>query len=337
MWAMDLSAIVVRDNPERVGSLTLALEALLRWAGANVRYRRLDAALALSLRTAGVRGRACLGWWSVYGSDVFLAETGLMFGLRLRELHPPEAATGLADHQPYAQDFEASYAPLIRRALEHNQPVIAWQGWPDAPACLWGIITQVGDQGLGFAGTVMWSGGRNVPIVTPPVQLYVVEEIIPRQPDDESLFTEATRRFHATLHDRLIDDPDVVVGADGYQIWLDRLQSDKVCPTCTGPGGPCHMQHARFISANRASAIRYFRHYRDGASPTLQASIDALLAECQGSIDVLSTSREQAAVDSLIKTDQGRRALAVGVEAARSFDQAVAGVVEQMREMANVE
>ncbi len=330
MAVMDLSGISVRDAKDRIGSLSLALESLLRWAGANTSYRSLNASLALPLRTTAVRRSACLGWWSTHGSDAFLGETAQMFGLRIRALHPPDAAVGLSGHQPFEQHFEASYAPLVRRALEHDQPVIAWQGWPDARAWLWGVITGVCKEGLGFCGTVMWSHGKVVPIVKPPIQLYVVEEVVPSEPGEEEMLGAAAVRFQKVAHNAVEHDPDVVTGVEACDAWLERLRSEEVCPTCGVRGGRCHVQHARFISADRGSGARFFGHYRDGAGGAIRGVIEALVAECQGSIDSLATSRDPGAVDVLIRTAEGREALAAGVRAARTFDQATAAAVDRL-------
>ena len=58
--------------------------------------------------------------------------------------------------------------------------------------------------------------------------------------------------------------------------------------------------------------------------------LDALVAECKGTIDALATSRDQAAVDVLIQTRQGRDALAAGVKAAQSFGLAVTSAIDQL-------
>ena len=91
MGPMDLSTLVLNDIEHRLGSLTLSLVALLRWAGGNVRYRSLNAALGLSLRITALRRRTCLAWWSTHGCDTYLDSTAQMFGMRLRELHPPDS------------------------------------------------------------------------------------------------------------------------------------------------------------------------------------------------------------------------------------------------------
>lgn len=330
MQPMDLSTLAVRDLEGRDSSLTLALEALLRWAGGNVRYRSLNASLALSLRTTAVRRDVCLGTWSTFGCDAFLEETAAAFGVRLRALHPPEAAVGLSDNAEFGQHFDASYAPLIRRALENNQPVLAWRGWPDVRAAFWGIITQTSDQGVGFAGTTMWSHGQSVPLPAPPIQLYVVEECMPREPDDAELLRQALCRFENTLCNRLSGDPNVVTGPGAHDVWLSRLSGAQPCPTCGPRGGRCHVQHARCITSDRASGIRFFLHYRDGADDTTRPLLDALLGLCHTTVDLLAVSRDPARVDILLRTTEGRRALSIAIEAAQSYDRAANDVIARL-------
>ena len=84
------------------------------------------------------------------------------------------------------------------------------------------------------------------------------------------------------------------------------------------------------ITSDRAAGIRFFEHYRDGAETELRGSLDALVAECKGTMDALATSRDQAAVDVLIQTRQGRDALAAGVKAAQSFGRAVTSAIDQL-------
>jgi hypothetical protein len=325
---MDLSSLLIRNVEERFGSLALSLVSLLRWAGGNVHHRDVNAALGLSLRTVAVRGAVSPGWWPTYGSDRFLVEAAAMWGVRLRPLHPPEAAVGLDQSEAFDQHFEASYSPLIRDALEHGQPVLAWQGWPDARASLWGIITQSSPEGLGFSGTTMWSRGQDVPLVRPALQLYVVEEIDLRRPSHEELFQAAVGRFRVLLQEPQAVDPNVVLGSAAYDLWLEHLEHpvDGV----SDDDGRGHVHYARCLTADRSAGIRFFRHYRDGSEGESRHLIDAILAECRGEVDVLGTLRDNRDVRLLIESAEGRRALTAGVRAAQSFERAMAAAVNAL-------
>ena len=328
MGFMDLSSLLIRDVEERFESLTLSLVSLLRWAGGNVHYRDVNAALGLSLRTVAVRGRISPGWWSTYACDRFLMDAAAMWGVRLRPLHPPEAAVGLTEFEPFDQHFTASYAPLIQAALEHDQPVLAWQGWPDVRAPLWGIITQTSAEGLRFAGTTMWSRGQGVPLVAPALQMYVVEEIDLRRPSDDELFRTVVGRFLAVLREPYGADPNVVTGSEAYDLWLEHLEEPGDQPV--DENGRGHVHYARCLTGDRAAGIRFFRHFRDGAEGDVRHFIDAIMAECRGEIDVLGTMRDEKDVRILIRSVEGRRALAAGVRAAQSFERAMPQAVEAL-------
>ncbi|MCH7527588.1 MAG: hypothetical protein IID39_09135 [Planctomycetes bacterium] len=265
-----------------------------------------------------------------YGCDAFLVEAAAMFGVRMRALHPPESSEGLAECPEFAQHFEASYTPLIRRALENAQPVLAWRGWPDYREALWGIITAESPDGVRFAGTVMWSGGKRMALVAPPVQFYVVEEVLPRKPQDEELMRAGIVRARAAVHSEAVRSADVVSGRAAYDLWINRLTHKDVCPTCGDRSNHCHVQHARFITSNRRSAIRFLQHYRDGVAGSLHALIDAVIAQCRGTIDALAMSRDEAWVNRLISTPDGRQALATGVQAAQVFERANVAAIDRL-------
>ena len=330
---MNLSTLVVRDIEQTYGSLTHCVVALIRWAGGNATYRDVNAALGLSLRTVAVTHGTEPALWTTYACDRFLKDAAAHWGVRLRELHPPEAAEGLSGHTSFDQHFDASYLPLIRSALKHEQPVLAWQGWPDARAPLWGIITGECDERLGISGTTMWSHGRPVPLMRPAAQLYVVEEIDLNPPDDETLFRGAVARLATGLRGAGASDPahsNVVWGDRAYEVWLERMEQYEQRTREQHEDGRGHVQHARGISDDRMAGMAFFRHFRDGADGEDRDLIDAILAECRGEIDVLGTLRDRHDVAVLIRTPQGRSALASGIAAARSFERALAGAVETL-------
>ncbi len=126
---MPLSTLRIKDVENRWDSLSLSLHAIVDWAGLDLHYRAFSAALGHSFMTVSTgRDDDCLAWWPAFGRDALLVEAAALFGVRLREVHPPEAARGLSDAPEFAQHFEASYKPIILRALENREPVIAWQG-----------------------------------------------------------------------------------------------------------------------------------------------------------------------------------------------------------------
>ncbi|MFH0982316.1 MAG: hypothetical protein V2A79_12355 [Planctomycetota bacterium] len=313
-------------------SLTLALQALLRSAGCAVPYRTLNAALGLSFMTAVRHPERCLATWLSEGRDAFLVPIAARFGVRLRELHPPEAAIGVEQAPEFAQHFQASYRPLIARAIEHDQPVLACRGWPGEAATLWGVITGLDNGGLGLRGTTMISDGEPVALERPPVQVYVVEEIRPRVPSEDELLSRAVRNFRTVLHNRTDRRFGITTGPEAYQAWLERLRQQDVCAVCREQSGNCHRQMARLVTCARESAADFLAHYRGRVPDAVQHGLDAVGSACDEVRSALTAACDQGSVDVLIQSETGRSRLAAGVQAARDGDRAAAESVDRLCE-----
>lgn len=101
----------------------------------------------------------------------FLVEAARRFSLELRELHPPEAIPLPPTPREFDWHFRDSYLPFIRAALERDEPVLAWMGWPAADAREWGIITSL-DPGTGVCSG--WTASGRQRLIAAPVQVYTV-------------------------------------------------------------------------------------------------------------------------------------------------------------------
>jgi hypothetical protein len=144
-------------------SLMLCLQAVLRVYGREVPY---DELLALApRRTEGgpemPRDAA--------GQHAFLVEAAKRFGLEVRELHPPDATPLPPTPREFDWHFRDSYLPFIRTALERDEPVLAWMGWPPPDAREWGIIASL-DPATGTCSGWTASGRRE--LIAAPVQVY---------------------------------------------------------------------------------------------------------------------------------------------------------------------
>lgn len=164
----------VESRPEE--SLTFAVRAVARRAGVEIDHTTLNVALGSRLSAVGERAN------ETPGRDSNLIEVGKRFGMQIREIHPPEAAQGLEDAVEFGQHFDASYRPLILRALENGQHVLAWRGWAGERERSWGWIRCPFAEGVGFRGATIWSEReletlRDDLLVRPAVQVYVVERI----------------------------------------------------------------------------------------------------------------------------------------------------------------
>lgn len=333
MVVMPLPALRIKDVENRWDSLSLSLHAIVDWAGLDLHYRAYSAALGHSFMTVSTgRDDDSPAWWSAFGRDALLLEGAALFGVHLREVHPPEAARGLSDSPEFIQHFEASYKPIVRRALENRQPVIAWQGWPDARQLLWGVITETWSGDLGLAGTTIWAQGQTVPLVSPPVQLYVVEEVKPRRPGKGEMLRFGLDSALRTLGNKLGDRWGVVYGQAAYDCWAGRLEGAGAVPTCSPHAAGDHRQMGRFVTYDRQSAERFFRHYRDGLGPDFQPLIDGLLDCCRGVIDALSPARNAETAESLISTPNGRAELVAQIRAAAQADRKMLALVQQLHD-----
>ncbi len=320
---MSLSSIRVRAADDRTETLALALQALLRWAGCEADYADLNAGLGLAFMTSVRNPERCLATWMTNGRDALLEQTAPRFGIKLRGLHPPEAAAGLENTPEFAQHFDASYRPLIERALEHGQPVLACRGWPGESVELWGIITAVGDEGLGLRGTTVASGGELISLTTPPVQAYVVEEIRPHVPPDDELLRLAVRHADVVLRNQLDRRLGITSGPEAYQAWRERLGHEHVCATCSGRGADCHRRMAGAVTHARESAVEFLSRHRDRVADPARQLIGQIIADCEGVIHALVRSCDLDSVGSLLDTAAGRAHLADDVRSAQTHEERI--------------
>ena len=306
----------------------MVLQAILRWAGADVPYDHLVGALGLSLLTTSTgRHDDCVGDWPAYGRDFALPEAAELYGLRLRAMHPPEAAKGLSDSPEFAKHFADSYRPLVLQAVDNRQPVLAWQGWPDSQRLMWGVITESSDQGVGLAGTTSRSDGRTVPLVRPPVQLYVVEEVSPRQPADEALLDCTLTAGRRALDGTFTNHRGVVAGSAAFDQWIARLSGEPTCPACGHGDAACHHHLARSLAHARESAGRFFENMGDRTGSSRWPLPAQLAAHCRRAVDWLKAAPDEKAVDGHLSNQQGRRVLADSIRALQAAERYLAALL----------
>jgi hypothetical protein len=299
---------------DRTFSLTLALRSIARDAGCEIDVDDLHAALGLPLFTCAVPPLNELGCWLMYGRDAFLVPAARLFGLTIRELHPPEAALGLSGAAEFEQHFVASYRPLVARALENEQPVLAWQGWPLDRHLMWGLITDTCDEGVGVVGAMnMTLDGPDpataVPLFTPPVQLYVVEEIAPHQPDPEALVEMALRHARRVLRGEPASRWGMAVGAAAFRYWYERIKSCSFCSLPNPVFVRGHQALATSIMAAHLSAIRFLERQGPRAGSKFDGIIEPLTVLCRLLADTLRESTDFHLFRKLVEKPEGRKKL----------------------------
>jgi len=231
-----------RPAPGQTESLAAALQAVLARAGAPRPYDELVSLSGLGSLTVAVPGE-CLGWWPAHARDAALAETAALLGLRLRELHPPAAAERLADAAEFVVHFRDSYMPLMRAALEHEQPLLAWCGWPAPLERHWGLVNAY--RGNQFSGYTLGTT-EPAPLIGPALQVYVVEgleagpSLAPR-----ALFDHAARLAVAGFTGRLPVAASAQTGRRAYETWRAATVQPEACPRCAERSYRCQ---ARFIA-----------------------------------------------------------------------------------------
>jgi hypothetical protein len=231
-------------------SLAVSLRAVLAGSGTDRPYDELVAALGLGFATVATAADS-LDWWSTYARDASLTTTAELYGLRLRELHPSSAALGLAASAEYAQHFRDSYLPLIARALEHNQLVLAWRGWPAPRDRFWGLITSLERETL--FGYTLEAEGQPQPLVGPAHQIYIVEESPspePRALTAAHLFAHVARQAQAVWAGTWVKCANIETGAAAYRAWQNALQ---VRPNGVVRAVPLHRQQSQAARVHRAA------------------------------------------------------------------------------------
>lgn len=212
-------------------SLSSALRAVATYSGESPQLSEVHNLLGLSLLMTASRGADNSTPWPLLARDAFIVEAGRALGLTIRDIHPPEAAVGVQRAAEFRQHFDASYAPLIRRALEHHQPVLAWQGWEGKGEFHWGIITRDDPRGVGFAGVphphdlVTDTTQPEQVIRRPPVQVYVVEESSSPQASTHTFRALVIEHTARSLDPMLGTRFAVLNGAPAYRRWAELAPS----------------------------------------------------------------------------------------------------------------
>ena len=264
--------------------------------------------------------------WASVGHDAFLVEAAQLWGLNLRAVHPPAAACGLERAAEFRQHFDASYRPLVLRALEHGQPVLGWTGprpIAEEGACTgparWVLITHATTDGVGLAGLTppraktcagdsngtaapanaagAGDAGQTFVFAEPPVQLYVVETVAATEAEPAQVLRVALRHAWALLHNELAGTLGLTTGPRCLDAWKEQAATTR--------GHACLAQH---VVAGMRLGARFFR--RHAASAGDEAPIVAMLGDiCEETLVALEPLCDAHSADEPRATGAGPQAI----------------------------
>ncbi len=290
-------------------SLIVSLQDILHSYGRSIAYDELAAVTGVSFMAAVAPATPGPAWWPAYGRDAFLVSAARAYGLLLRELHPPDAVPAPPPPPEFTVHFHDSYQPFIAAALERNEPVLAWAGWPEPYHRQWGVITSIDAESRRCIGRTPGAAGDGVTLVGPPIQVYIVQGYNESSLTAEQVLDDALHRAAIILNNRVDAAFGIVTGPAAFQAWRELLQAELSKPSganaaadlCTGP--------ARAIVAAREAAIRFLEDRSTHANETQTGIIDACLNTFRDLVACLEPVCDADVVCVKWASDQGRTVL----------------------------
>lgn len=280
-----------------VEALALVLRALIDPEEPAPAYDEYGACLGVSVAPVTVKGESHPLTWPSFGRDVHLETVARVYGLRLRNLHPPDVGVDMARAEEFDQHFELSYKPLIRRAIEHDQPVIAWRGWEGEDIPSWGVVTEIA--GDAFAGHVAISGQKTA-LSASAWQCYVVEVCEPRRPSLETKYQLALRDGTDMLRGGTTISPprtpqsgmfseNVALGLNAWSVWRERLGSIAASPEQMSDEATRSAWEgvAQYLLHSRRSAARFWERMAREAETSHAPSLRELQRACEVTVPVM--------------------------------------------------
>jgi len=330
---MNLDAITIPSGPGEYESLAPALRAVARAAGTDLDHDELCAALGISLVAIAGPPDTSPALWPTFGRDVFLTQTARLFGMQLRDLHPPEVAVDMLWADEFPQHFDLSYKPLIVRALENGQPVLAWRGWEEAFAPRWGVITAA--EGDTLLGVVPGAAGR-LRLAAPALQCYVVELYEARTPSSEELLAAAVAHADAYLNrpEVLFRRPTtggakLVTGPKAYDAWAAWLQTQRP-GTDDDPNREAFRAYACALYTARDSARRFALGSDAVQGPDHAAILDSIASACESLACEVSPFCRPTEIMAFWSTAEGHQELLEVIHSAQAIDRQIADYIRRL-------
>lgn len=267
-----LHSICIESGADASQSLTLAVEAIFRAYEHPVSRVDIAATLGNLFMTTYAAEAPADRTWNTLGLHAFLEPAARVFGLDLRDLHPPEAAPPPPVPHEFDLHFRDSYLPFVAASLTRDEPVLAWAGWPPPNQEIWGIISAIDNASSTPAGHTMYSQGRPVPLLGSPTQAYTIQELRPLQPAPRELLSLVLNHAADVLNNQLPSKFGARTGAAALIAWKDAITTtndDTTAARLTSRLATC-------MSSGRGAALELFARLRPDSATDQAAAMDKL-------------------------------------------------------------
>lgn len=299
-----LKRVHVEKPAEVCDSLVAALRGMFGAFGRDVSYETLSAATGCGFMTSFAEQAPARQQWNVYGRHAYVEPAVRLFGMTLRPLHPPAAAPLPEQPVEYDRHFHDSYLPFVAAALERDEPVLAWMGWPAPLAHLWGVVTQIDSHTGQCVGTTAYDAAQAEVMTRAPVQVYAVQDYTETEPRPDTLLSAALTHAADVLHDRLDPALGVVTGVAALERWRDHMGRHDLA---------VDRRNLDQFLCDRIFMLRFF----DAVAPRAEAANANLAKSCvaviEKMVERLRRCRHEAFETQRSETEAQRRLLeAVG-------------------------
>ena len=296
-------------NPRQRESLALSVRNVLARAGADHSYEEIVSVLGLGAAIVAAADEDLAGW-PTHARDIALPTSANLLGIRLRGLHPAAATAGLTQSAEFPQHFRDSYLPLMRAALESNQPLLVWRGWPPPAEQHWGVIVEC--QGETLSGYTV-GGLERKELIGPAHQVYVVEEF--RQPapphaKTTALFTHTLRVARDAWHGNLATTPGIETGRRAYQLWREAAKQ----PRNDAVNSENVSQMINVLIDARRALSTWLRRIADSLPTAQQQAANEWATVCEGVITRLLPFSPEPALQSKLTSAAGHEELAATID-----------------------
>lgn len=316
------------ESPDHYESLAVSLRAIAAEHGCRVGYDAIIAGLGLGSLITTTQSDP-VGKWMTFARDAQLHEVTERLGLRTRAMHPPEAALRLAESAEFPDHFRDSYVPLIARALDHGQRILAWRGWSPPRENLWGVI--IGMRGNTIVGHSLWHEGTPTVLSAAAHSVIVVEGSAEsaHEPPTEDVVRLAAAAVVEQYFGSWSNDPAVLTGDRAYAHWERTILSHAVESRDHLAAARQNAFHMRVLISSRRHLARFLREAAREVSREWIGRLQKWSAACEDFIDRLRSWELSDGWYDALADDAGRQRAARAIATAREIESTTASNIRE--------